>query len=414
MAQSLPELHQRAGRFDWGRPIELDDIRGEVAIVGIGETAYSGPSGRDNKAMALEAIAAAIADAGLTPGDVDGLMVSAGVGDQITVEDFHAHFGTSHPLWFSTEGGAITWGATCAHDAAHALRRGEATHIVNVFAVDWATQRAAGTGSPGDWHAGEEMKAYFELPFGWFPQPLYFATFARRHMHEFGTTQEQLGELAVAFRRHANGHPGAVMHERSMSLGKYLERPMLAEPLKVEDCCLISDGAGAFVMTSAERARDLARHPVIVEGVGLGQVDGAPYISQQKNITATPQTFSAPWAFAMADSTAADIDVIAVYDCFSITALMQIEDMGFCPKGEGGAFVEGNRLHFDRPRSQGGIPCNTHGGLLSHAYVLGIAHIVELVRQLRGSAYNQVENAELAAYAGFTAAEGSTLILRRG
>lgn len=412
--KSLSELQQRAGRFDWGQSIPLDDIRGDVALVGIGETAYSGPSGRDAKSMALEAIANAMADAGLKPDQVDGLMVSIGIGGQVTPEDFHAYFGTSQPIWFSDQGGAMIWAATCAHAAAQALRRGEARHIVNVFGVDWASQRAAGTGSPGDWHEGEEMKAHFEVPFGWFPQPVYFATFARRHMFEYGTTAAQLGELAVAFRRHANRHPGAVMREKTLNLEQYLERPMLADPLRVEDCCLVSDGAAAFVMTSAERARDMPHRPVIVEGVGLGQIDGAPYISQQKKLTATPQTFAAPWAYAMADISARDIDVLAVYDCFSMTALMQIEDMGFCGKGEGGAFVQDQRLHFDRPRSQGGIPCNTHGGLMSHAYVLGIAHIVELVRQLRGTAHNQVENAELAAYAGFTAAEGSTLILRRG
>jgi NAD(P)-dependent dehydrogenase (short-subunit alcohol dehydrogenase family) len=147
--------------------------------------------------------------------------------------------------------------------------------------------------------------------------------------------------------------------------------------------------------------------------LGHGIIDNAPYISQQQELTCTPQGFSAPGAFAMAGVTAADIDVLAIYDCFSITALMQIEDMGFCKKGEGGAFVEGGRLRYDNPRSKGGLPTNTHGGLLSHAYVLGIAHVIELVKQLRGTSPNQVEMAELAAYAGFTADEASTLILRR-
>ena len=130
-------------------------------------------------------------------------------------------------------------------------------------------------------------------------------------------------------------------------------------------------------------------------------------------LTATPQTFAAPWAFAMADITPTEVDVIALYDCFSITALMMIEDMGFCAKGEGGAFVSGGRLGFDRPRRSGGLPCNTHGGLMSHAYVLGIAHVVEIVRQLRGEAANQVGDARVGLYGGFTAEEAATLILRR-
>ena len=411
--QSIQALARRAGTLDWGRSAPLEDVRGEVAIAGVGESEYSGPSGRSCKAMSLDAIAKAIDDAGLEPAEVDGLMVSRHIAEQITPEDFRVHFGTHQPLWFSDEGGAMIWGATAAHTAAGALKRRAAKHIVNVFAVDWATARARGSAAPGDWHASEPMKAHFEVPFGWHPQPLYFATFARRHMHEYGTTEAELGEIAVAFRRHANTHVDALMRDRPLSLDDYLSRAYLADPLRVEDCCLISDGAGAFVMTTSERARDLRRRVVIVEGVGRGQIHHAPYISQQADITSTPQVFSAPWAFAMADVTPQDLDVIAVYDCFSITALMQIEDMGLCDKGEGGAFAQDNRLHFDRPRRLGGIPCNTHGGLMSHAYVLGIAHVIELVRQLRGCACNQVEDATLAAYAGFTADEASTLVLRR-
>jgi acetyl-CoA acetyltransferase len=364
--------------------------------------------------MALEAVSGAIADAGLEPADIDGLMVTHNVADQIGIEDFHRHFGTSQPMWLSGDGGAMVWAATCVAPAARALRNRDARHIVNVFAVDWASRRAAGTGTPGDWHAGEPMKAMFELPFGWYPQPVYMATQACRHMHDFGTTEAQLGELAVAFRRHANGHPGAVMRGKPLSIEDYLGRPMLSDPLRMEDCCLISDGAAAFVMTTSERARDLRHRPVVAEGVGQGVIGTDPYISQQAHLGATPQTFAAPWAFAMAELEPADIDVIALYDCFSITALMMIEDLGFCPKGEGGRFVEGGRLHFDRPRAAGGLPCNTHGGLMSHAYVLGIAHVVELVRQLRGEAANQVRDAELALYGGFTAAEAAALILRRG
>ncbi|MFT5033120.1 MAG: acetyl-CoA acetyltransferase, partial [Bacteroidia bacterium] len=334
MAQSIGQIKQRAGSFDWGHSVELDDIKNEVAIIGIGETEYTGVSGRTAKAMALEAVAKAIEDAGLVAADIDGLMVSRGIADQLTPDDYRAHFGTSRDIWFSQEGGAIIWGATCAHTAAHAMRAKQASTIVNVFSVDWATARSAGSASPGDWHASEAMKAAFELPYGWFPQPLYFATFMRRHMHEFGTTAEQLAQVPLAFRRHANSHSGAVMRARPMTLESYLAKPMLTDPFRVEDCCLISDGAGAFVMCAAEHSADRPHIPVVVEGVGRGCIEGAPYISQQKKITATPQTFAAPWAYAMADRSAQELDVIAIYDCFSGTALMQIEDMGFCKKGE--------------------------------------------------------------------------------
>lgn len=398
---------------DWGEATAFEDINGQVAICGVGETAYSGPSGREVKAMAAEAIERALDDAGLQPGDIDGVMYAGALGDQFTAADFREHFGTGRDIWDSGEGGAMVWAATAPTLAAEKLRRGEAHYIVNSFAVDWASKRGAMTGGPGAWHASERIKAQLELPFGWFPQPVYFATFASRHMHDYGTTEAQLGELVTAFRRHANGHPGAVMRERELDLRSYLQRPHLAAPLRVEDCCLISDGGGAYIMTTPERARDLPGKPAIVRGVGHGRIANAPYISQQGDITSTPQHFAAPGAFAMAGAGPGDVDVLSLYDCFSITALMQIEDMGFCAKGEGGAFVEGTRLHFDHPRRRGGIPTNTHGGLLSHAYVLGIAHVVELVRQLRGEAANQVEDVELAAYAGFTADEAATLILGR-
>ena len=125
------------------------------------------------------------------------------------------------------------------------------------------------TGGPGHSHAQERFKASLEVPFGWFPQPVYFSTIARRHMSEYGTQPEQLGHIAVSARRHANGHPGAVMRDKKLSLEDYLARPMLVDPLRVEDCCLISDGGAAYIMTSTERARDLTKPPVVVAGVGV-------------------------------------------------------------------------------------------------------------------------------------------------
>ena len=160
---------------------------------------------------------------------------------------------------------------------------------------------------------------------------------------------------------------------------------------------------------ATERARDL-RPPVIeVAGVGVGNSRTRTYWAQQGDFTATPQVFAAPGAFRMAGLSPADVDVLACYDPFTIVSLMQIEDMGFCPKGEGGRFVEGTTLHFDG----GQLPYNTHGGMLSHAYVLGIAHVVEVVRQLRGEAAAQVPNARVGIYGGYTGPQAATLILQR-
>jgi acetyl-CoA acetyltransferase len=398
-----------ADTADWGFASELDDVGGAVAIVGIGDADYSRASGRTTLEIAAQATERALDDAGLRPSEIDGLMYVPFSRDQFTAAAYHAHFGTSHDLWVSEKGGGMVWAGSAPYDAAHAIRSGEATYVLNTFAVAWATQRSQMVGGPGQVHAEDLCKQYLEVPFGWFPQPVYFATIARRHMYEFGTTAEQLGAIAVACRRHANLTPGAVMRDKPLSLADYLRSPMIADPFRKEDCCLISDGGAAYIMTSLERARDLRQPIVAVLGVGVGNSRAGVYWSQQGAFTSTPQVFAAPGAFAMAGLTPADVDVLACYDPFTIVSLMQIEDMGFCRKGEGGAFVAGGRLDFDGS----GLPYNTHGGMLSHAYVLGIAHVVEVVRQLRHTAAAQVPDATVGVYGGYTGPQASTLVLAR-
>ncbi len=391
---------------DWGHAPDLEDVAGEVAIVGIGETAYTKASGRTAREIGAEAAERAIADAGLEPRDIDGLTWSGAFAD-FDAAAFHEHFGTSHDLWTSPWGGGMAWAGTAPHLAALAIREGRARHVLNVFPVAWATQRASMTGGPGEVHVAQAAKQNLEVPFGWFPQPVYFATIMRRHMIEFGTTPEQFGAVAVAARRHANLNPDAVMHGRPMTIDDYLASPVLADPLRLLDSCLISDGGAAYVTTGIDRARDLPRPPAVVAGVGEGYSGTGTNWAQQRAFTSTPQVFSAPRAFSMAGIAPADVDVLTVYDPFTVVSLMQIEDMGFCPKGEAGAFVEGATLHHDG----GVLPFNTHGGLLSHAYVLGIAHVVECVKQIRGTAAAQVPGCEVAVYGGYTGHMASTLVL---
>src|ERR1700674_2494805 len=241
---------------DWGYASDFEGVRGEVAIVGIGETEYTKASGRTAREIGIEAAERAIADAHLEPSDIDGLTWSGAFAD-FDVEAFREHFGTTHDMWTSPWGGGMAWAATAPYLAARAIRDGKARHVLNVFPVAWATQRASMTGGPGEVHAAQALKQNLEVPFGWFPQPVYFATIMRRHMLEFGTTEEQFGAVALACRRHANLHPGAVMHGRPMAIDDYLAAVMLADPLRLLDSCLISDGGAAFVTTSIERARDL-------------------------------------------------------------------------------------------------------------------------------------------------------------
>jgi acetyl-CoA acetyltransferase len=393
---------------EWGWAEPFDDVSGEVAICGVGESKLTKASGRTTPEIVAEAVEAALADAGIEPGDVDGLM-RIPYGDQFDVAAYHEHFGTDHDMWESLAGGGMRWAATAPYDAARALRDGRARYILNTFGVAWATQRGQMVGGPGQSHAQEPFKQNLEVPMGWFPQPVYFATVARRHMHEFGTTQEQLGAIAVACRRHANLTPGAVMHDRPLTLQQYLDAPTIVAPFRKEDCCLISDGGAAYVMTTPERARDLAKPVVEVAGVGLGTSGSGVHWSQQPAFTSTPQVFAAPVAFEMAGIVPFDVDVYTCYDPFTIVTLMQIEDSSFCEKGGGGEFVAGDTLHFD----SGKLPTNTHGGLLSHAYILGIGHVVEVVRQLRGEAAAQVPDAEIGAYGGYTGPQAATLVLRR-
>jgi acetyl-CoA acetyltransferase len=393
---------------DWGWATEYDDVSGQVAICGVGESDHTKASGRTPTEIIAQAVERTLDDAGLRPEDIDGLMYVP-FGDQFDAAAFHAHFGTSHDIWESRAGGGMRWAASAPYEAAQALRAGQARYILNTFGVAWATQRSSMVGGPGESHAQEAFKQNLEVPFGWFPQPVYFATVARRHMHEFATTQEQLGAVAVACRRHANLTPGAVMHDRPLSMEQYLAAPTIVAPFRREDCCLISDGGGAYVMTTAARARDLRPPLIEVAGVGLGNSVTGTHWAEQPAFTSTPQVFAAPVAFDMAGITPADVDVYTCYDPFTIHTVMQIEDSGFCEKGAGGEFVDGTALHFDG----GVLPTNTHGGLLSHAYVLGIAHVVEVVRQLRGEAAAQVPGATVGVYGGYTGPQAATLVLRR-
>jgi acetyl-CoA acetyltransferase len=399
---------------NWGYAQPFDDVRGEVAIVGVGEAEHTAASGRDPVEMGLDAVQAALDDAGLRPDQVDGLMFSGGMPGQVDAAVFHRRFHTSHDLWVSGQGGAMTWAATAPYEAAQAIRGKKASTIVNVFSIDWATQVQQQTGGPANYHHEEPLKANLEVVYGLMPQPVYFATIARRHFFEFGSDERQLGALAVTLRRHANRHPGAVMRKKPLTIEQYLDRKPFIEPFRLEDCCLISDGAAAYVMTAADRAAAFPNMPAIVEGVGHGLSRIGTYFSQQPAFTSTPQVFSAPAAFSMARIDPREVDVLAVYDPFTIVALMQIEDMGFCAKGEAGRMAAEHKLYFETTRQRGGLPFNTHGGLLSHAYVLGISHVVELVRQLRGTAANQVVGAKIAVYGGYTGADAGTLVLRRG
>jgi acetyl-CoA acetyltransferase len=387
---------------------ELEDVRGEVAITGIGESEHTSVSNRTTKEIAAQAIERAVVDAGLTPDDIDGIMYHPMGGDQFDEHDFRTHFGTTHDMWVSREGGGMRWAATAPYEAALAIRSGKARHVLNSFAVAWATQRSEMVGGPGQVHAENLLKQNLEVPAGLFPQPVYAAVMARRHMIQYGTTADDLAAVALTMRAHANATPGAVMHTRPLTIDDYRAAPMIADPLCKFDCCLISDGGGAYVVSGVDDARHMSQPVVTVDGVGLAGSPEGSFFALRADITTTELADAAPAAFAMAGITPGDLDVLTVYDPFTIVTLMVLEDLGVCGRGEAGALAREGGL-----RSPDGVcPTNPHGGLHSHAYVLGIAHVVELVRQLRGTASAQVPGAAVGAYAASTGPDAGLLVLR--
>ena len=376
-----------------------------IAIVGVGETRYERRATRDLASLRCEASRAALADAGLAAAAVDGLIVPGGGYAELheLARDLGMR-GQFHAASCFHSGTAVV---AAPLEAALAIEGGLAHTVLCCQGVAWGSERRGNVGQP---HAEMRMKAAFEIPFGWYPQVVHFAGMARRHMELYGTTEAQLGAVAVACRRHAALHDNAILATEPLELDGYLASPYLAEPFRSADCCLVNDGAGAFVMTSLERARELRADPVVVLGVGCGVVPDGEYSSLREDYLATAAVHSAPRAFAMAGIEPADVDFVALYDNFTALVIQQLEDMGFCRRGEGGPFVEGGRIELG-----GALPVNPSGGQLAQAFVFSMNHVVEAVRQLRGEAGpRQVAGAEVGVVTGYTGAQHATLVLGRG
>lgn len=389
----------------------MSSFKNQACIVGIGQTKYSrGPeTGKTDLSLQLEASLAAIADAGLKRSDIDGVLPFVCLG---IAEEFAVHLGIEDLRYQSTAhlGGAAP-GASLAN-AAMAVTAGLANTIL----------------IPGGWYgfsgrrvrevvvadttvmSGGPTARDFYFPFGLTAPPQWFSFIARRHMYEYGTKSEQLGAIAVAQRKHAQLNPQALMRGKELTLEKYLASPVISDPYRLFDCSLEADGAAAFIVTTVERARDLKQKPIYVMSVTQGQPYPADDLVTRDDVFQLGLTSAAPRAFAMAGVTHDDIDFAQIYDPFTFQVLQQLEELGFCKRGEGGAFVEGGRIELG-----GKLPVNTHGGLLSEAHVLGMNHFIEAVRQLRGEAgERQVRDAEIGLVTGFgDFGDGSIAILRR-
>lgn len=352
-----------------------------------------------------ESARGALADAGLTIADVDGFATS-GVGP-LGVMTVAEHLNLQPRYFDSTSIGGSSFVGHVGHAAA-AIQAGLCDVCLITYGSTASSDRfAVGTGGVGMGDPPDQ----FESVYG--PTIVgAYAMVAQRHMHEFGTTSEQLAEIAVTTRHHASLNPAAKFRE-PITVGDVLASRLVSSPLHLLDCCIISDGGGALVVTSAERARDLRKKPVYV----LGSSEAVCHTGAgRRDLTDVAAKQSAPRAMAMAGVQHADIDLCMIYDSFTITVLATLESIGFCRKGEGGAFVQGGRLRFD-----GALPVNTDGGGLSsnHPGMRGMFLVIEAVKQLRGECdARQVRDCEIALCHGTGGMlglrhSGATLVLGR-
>jgi acetyl-CoA acetyltransferase len=352
--------------------------RGKAAIVGAVDLASpSGKLGRSVRSLEIEMIRGALDDAGLTISDVDAVCSATGMMASMEL----AEYLRVQPRWTdNTMTGGSSFEVHVDHAAA-AIAAGQCDVAVIVYAQTPRTrgQSMEGMASMMSGMSGGMPLMEWDLPYGLGVPAASYSLAATRHMAQFGTTPEQLAAIAVSTREWAAMNPNA-RYQEPLTVDDVLGSPYVAEPLHKLDCCLVTDGAGALVLTSADRARDLRRPPVYVLGTGTSHTH-AMSISQMPDLTVTAGAVSGPQAFARAGLSADAVDVVEIYDSFTITVLLALEDLGFCAKGEGGAFVE------DAGLGPGGArPTNTNGGGLSYTHpgMYGMFLLVEAARQLRG------------------------------
>lgn len=379
-------------------------LKDAAAIVGVGETAFAKKLEPSEKSLALEAILAALDDAGISPGEVDGLAsYTLETSDEVEIAK---NLGAGDITWFNQVGYGGGAGPACVGQLALAIAAGQC-HV----GVVWRSRKR---GSGGRIWADPAVQfstpAAWTRPWGLLRPVDEIALLTRRYMHEFGATREHLANVAIAVRRMANRNPRASMFDKPLEREQYMAARWISEPLCLFDNCLESDGALACVLVSAERARDCRKPPVFVHAFA----QGIPQQSQTmvnywcEDPLRGPAWTCAQKLYALSDIGAEAIDVAQIYDAFSPLVLFSLEGYGFCGRGEGAAFSEGGALELG-----GRLPINTAGGGLSEAYVHGFNLINEGVRQLRGESCNPVVGAETCLVTGGEGVPTSALILRR-
>jgi len=363
-------------------------LKNKVAIVGVGESDIGKVPHLSGLGLNAQASRRALDDAGLKPSDIDGLLTAYSFTEPYTMlgSSLCEYMGLRPRMCASMVAGGASPGIMLRH-AAQAIACGTAETVL----VCAGENRVTGLGREAAIAVLANVgHPQFEKPYGG-SIPGFYAMVARRHMLEYGTTREQLSAVAVNTRAHALLHPNAQMKTPLTAVQVLASKP-IADPLRMLDCCIVSDAAGAYVVTSAERALDLKQKPAYL--LGIGEMHTHEHVMCAPDLTEFGALESGRSAYAMAGLKPSDIDVAQLYDCFTIVPIIELEELGFCPPGEGGAFFEAGHA-----RIGGRLPVNTNGGMLSHAHAGAagaILGIVEVVRQLRGGlGERQVKDAEV-------------------
>jgi acetyl-CoA acetyltransferase len=382
---------------------------GEVAIAGIGATEFSKESGRSELRLAVEAVGLALKDAGIAPSDVDGLATfSVDTNPEI---DIARSLGMGDLTFFSRihYGG----GAACApiQQAALAVHAGVADVVVCYRAFNERSGHRFGAGAQGrpPTPTAESVQLAPYLPVGLLTPASWVAMAAQRYLHVTGATSEDLGRIAVADRRHAATNPKAWFFERPITLEDHQASRFIVEPLRLLDCCQESDGGQAIVVTSLARARDLASTPVVVRAAAQGSGAGQHMMTSfyRDDLLGLPEmAVVARQLWETSGLGPADMQAAILYDHFTPYVLYQLEELGFCAKGEAKEFIKDGRIEIG-----GALPLNTHGGQLGEAYLHGMNGIAEAVRLVRGTSCNQVPDVEHVVVTAGTGVPTSGLVL---
>lgn len=375
----------------------MSNISGKYAIVGVAETKVGKRPDASTHSLHLECIKACLDDAGIEASDVDGFITNQPLNDahrsyavrMANMARMQPNYATDLAL-----GGATP--IAMVQNAVMAIEAGMANTVLCVHA------RKRGTPDPSPGNPIRHGDEHWEEPWGHFSAVANHAFAAQRHMYEFGTTSEDLAHVAVATRKHACLNNNATMR-KPMTIADHQASRFICEPLRLFDCALESDGGGAVIVTSAERARDFPKRPVAI--LGMGQHHPHFSLMDAPSLTTLGGKKSSELAYKMAGLVPKDMDFAEIYDCFTITTMITLEDYGFCKKGEGKDFVKNGRIEIG-----GELPVNTHGGLLSQAHIEGMLHVTEAVRQLRGNEV-EPERQVKTAKAGIVSGHGGSLCM---